>query len=283
MFFGRRYVAPLDYWRVFWLRSLFFLTLLFLYAPIFVLVVFGFNDSRRNIVWRGFTWEYYRKAFSNSALMEAFLNSLTIAFFTTLVSIVLGTLAAVFLRQSRFFGRSVCETALTLPIVLPEICMGIGLMVFFSGIGWPSGLAWPLNLSAIASAHISFCFPVVAIIVRARLRSLRPDLVEAARDLGAGELQVFRDVLLPHIRPALISGALLSFTLSLDDFVVTFFTSGPGTVTLPVKIYSMIRFSVTPEINAASTILLVLTLFFTLLALWVHGSGTEARRGGASL
>jgi spermidine/putrescine transport system permease protein len=132
-------------------------------------------------------------------------------------------------------------------------------------------LAWPLNLSAITIAHITFCFPGVAMVVRARLASFNREEEEAAKDLGATEWQAFRDVLLPHIKPSLVAGALLAFTLSLDDFVITFFTSGPDTITFPVKVYSMVRFSVTPEVNAASTILIILTVALTFIALKYQG------------
>jgi len=139
--------------------------------------------------------------------------------------------------------------------------MGVAMLVFFTRVlPWPHTLPWPFNLGAIIISHVSFCFPFVAMVVRARLQSFNREQEEAARDLGASDWQAFRDVLLPHIRPALIAGALLSFTLSLDDFVITFFTSGPNTVTFPVKVYSMVRFSVTPEVNAASTMLIVLTV-----------------------
>lgn len=144
------------------------------------------------------------------------------------------------------------------------------MLLFFSRVvPWPHDLPWPLSLGAIIIAHVSFCFPFVAMVVRARLASFNKEQEEAARDLGASDWQAFRDVLVPHMKPALIAGALLSFTLSLDDFVITFFTSGPNTVTFPVKVYSMVRFSVTPEVNAASTMLIVLTV--ALMALMMLG------------
>ena len=159
---------------------------------------------------------------------------------------------------------------MALPIVIPEICMGVAMLAFFSRIGWPTDLPWPLNLSAITIAHVSFSFPFVAVVVRARLEGFNRELSEAAQDLGATEWQVFRDVMVPFMRPGLVAGALLAFTLSLDDFVITFFTSGPDTVTFPVKVYSMVRFSVTPEVNAASTVLIALTVILTVLALWLQ-------------
>ncbi|GMV62007.1 MAG: ABC transporter permease [Parvibaculum sp.] len=260
-------MGPLDYSRRLSLRLTVGVTLFFLYAPILGLIVFSFNDSRRNVVWRGFTTDYYVKLFNNDALMLAFGNSLTIALFTTLFSTVLGALTAYVLWRYRFPGKAIYEGGMALPIVIPEICMGVAMMVFFARIGWPSGMMWPFNLSAITIAHIAFSFPFAAIVIRARLESFNPELAECARDLGASEYRVFNDVVVPHMRPGLIAGALLAFTLSLDDFVITFFTSGPDTVTFPVKIYSMVRFSVTPEVNAASTVLILLTLVVTAFAL----------------
>lgn len=262
--------GPLDYIHQGWMKLTLGLSFVFLYAPLLILVIFSFNDSRRNIVWRGFTTKYYEKAWNNDGLIEAFSNSLTIAFFSTLVSTVLGAMVALLLWRFRFPFKGVYEGAMTLPIVIPEICMGVAMMAFFSRIGWPSGLVWPFNLSAITIAHITFCFPFVAVIVRARLANFNLELEEAAKDLGASEWQFFRDIMIPFMKPGLIAGALLAFTLSLDDFVITFFTSGPDTITLPVKIYSMVRFSVTPEINAASTVLIAITLLLTTIALWLQ-------------
>jgi spermidine/putrescine transport system permease protein len=160
---------------------------------------------------------------------------------------------------------------MALPIVAPEICMGVAFLVFFAKVmPWPTGMIWPLNLGAIIIAHVSFSFPFVAVVVRARLASFNREQEEAAKDLGAGEWQAIRDVIIPHMTPALIGGALLAFTLSLDDFVITFFTSGPDTITFPVKVYSMVRFSVTPEVNAASTILIVFTVLLTALTLKIQ-------------
>src|SRR5690606_37367703 len=150
----------------------------------------------------------------------------------------------------------------------------VAMLAFFSRIGWPSGLTWPFNLGAITIAHISFSFPFVAVVVRARLANFNREQEEAARDLGATEWQVFRDIMIPYMKPGLVAGALLAFTLSLDDFVITFFTAGPDTVTFPVKVYSMVRFSVTPEVNAASTILIAITLVLTTIALVLQNRRT---------
>ncbi|MEQ9135817.1 MAG: ABC transporter permease [Thalassobaculum sp.] len=269
--------GPLDYTRRLWVRLTLLIVFVFLYAPIATLIAFSFNDSRRNIVWQGFTLKYYEKALANDGLIEAFTNSLTIALASTMISIVLGALVAVLLWRFRFPGRAGYEGAMALPIVIPEICMGVAMLAFFSRVGWPSDLVWPFNLSAIIIAHVSFSFPFVAVVVRARLEGFNRELAEAAQDLGASEWQVFRDVMIPFLRPGLVAGGMLAFTLSLDDFVITFFTSGPNTVTFPVKVYSMVRFSVTPEVNAASTVLIVVTVVMTAAALWMqHRAGVKA-------
>lgn len=267
----RRPIGPLDYNRRLWIRLTLIATFIFLYAPILTLMAFSFNDSRRNIVWRGFTLKYYEKAWNNQSLIEAFTNSLTIAFISTIVSVILGAMVAVLLWRFRFPFKAPYEGASALPIVIPEICMGVAMLAFFARIGWPGGIPWPLNLSQITIAHISFSFPFVAVVVRARLAGFNRELEEAAKDLGASEWQAFRDVLIPFMRPGLVAGGLLAFTLSLDDFVITFFTSGPDTVTFPVKVYSMVRFSVTPEVNAASAVLIVITVLLTIIALWIQG------------
>ena len=266
---ARRPIAPLEYSRRLWLRLTFVVTLIFLYAPIVILVVFSFNDSRRNIVWRGFTFKYYEKAYQDTELFEAFVNSLTIAFVNTIIATVLGAMVAIALWRFRFPGKTAYEGAMTLPIVIPEICMGVAMLAFFSRIGWPANLPWPVNLGNIIIAHVAFSFPFVAMVVRGRLATFNRELEEAARDLGASEWQIMRDVLVPHLMPGLIAGALLAFTLSLDDFVITFFTAGIDSVTFPVKVYSRVRFSVTPAVNAASTVLIAITLVLAAIMVWL--------------
>lgn len=263
--------APLEYSRTLWMRLWVGAVMLFLYAPLIVLVIFSFNDSKRNVVWRGFTTRYYEKALGNDQLVEALFNSLTIAALATMVSLALGAVAAVMLWRFRFPLKGAVDGTISLPIIVPEICLGVAFLMFFARVGWPTDLVWPFNLGAITIAHITFCFPFVTMVVRSRLASFNREQEEAAKDLGASEWQMFRDVLIPHIRPALVAGALLSFTLSLDDFVITYFTSGPDTITFPVKVYSMVRFSVTPEVNAASTLLIVLTVILTFIALKLQG------------
>jgi spermidine/putrescine transport system permease protein len=264
--------GPLEYLRRWQMQAWLAAVGVFLYAPLIALMAFSFNDSRRNIVWKGFTLKYYDKAFNDSSLIEAFVNSLTIAALCTVLSVALGAMVALVLWRFRFPGKTVLDGALALPIVVPEICMGVAMLVFFAKVlPWPVDLPWPLNLGAITIAHVSFSFPFVAVVVRARMASFNREMEEAARDLGAGEWRTIWDVILPHMAPSLVAGALLAFTLSLDDFVITFFTAGPDTVTFPVKVYSMVRFSVTPEVNAASTILIVLTVILTAVALKLQG------------
>jgi spermidine/putrescine transport system permease protein len=252
---------------------------LFLYAPLFALVLMSFNDSRRTTHWRGFTLDWYRRAFEDRELIQSLLNSLTIAALSTAISLVLGTLAAIALWRFRFPARPIIEGGLSLPIVVPEICMGVAMLIFFARVmPWPAGLPWPLSLGSIVIAHVSFSFPFVAVVVRARLQSFDRSQEEAARDLGASDWQALWDVVIPHLRPALLAGTLLAFTLSLDDFVITFFTAGPDTVTFPVKVYSMVRFSVTPKVNAISTLMLVLTAILTLIALRLQARAEAERK-----
>ncbi|RYD44620.1 MAG: ABC transporter permease [Sphingomonadales bacterium] len=268
---ARTPVAPLEYSRTLWMRLWVGAVMVFLYAPLVVLMIFSFNDSKRNVVWRGFTTKYYEKALGNDQLVEALVNSLTIAALATIASLVLGAVAAVMLWRFRFPLKSAIDGTISLPIIVPEICLGVAFLMFFAAVSWPTDLIWPFNLGAITIAHITFCFPFVTMVVRSRLATFNREQEEAAKDLGASEWQVFRDVLIPHIKPALVAGALLSFTLSLDDFVITYFTSGPDTITFPVKVYSMVRFSVTPEVNAASTLLIILTVALTFVALKLQG------------
>jgi spermidine/putrescine transport system permease protein len=270
--------APLEYNRLWQMRLWLFAVFFFLYAPLVALIAFSFNDSKRNTVWRGFTLDYYVKLFHDQDLMIAFGNSLTIALMATVISLVIGALAAVLLWRYNFMGKAVVEGAFTLPIVVPEICMGVAMLLFFTRVlPWPNNLIWPLSLGSITIAHVSFCFPFVALVVRARLASFNKEQEEAARDLGANDWQAFRDVLMPHIRPALIAGGLLAFTLSLDDFVITFFTSGPDTITFPVKVYSMLRFSVTPEVNAASTMLILVTIMLMVLMMVMQSRAPKSK------
>jgi spermidine/putrescine transport system permease protein len=274
--FAKTARAPLEYTKTLWMRGWVGAVMLFLYIPLFILMAFSFNDSKRNVVWRGFTTKYYQKAWENDQLWDAMINSLTIAALATIFSLVLGAMTAVMLWRFKFPFKGAVDGIISLPIIVPEICLGVAMLVFFSWIGWPSDLVWPFNLGAIIIAHITFCFPFVTMVVRSRLASFNREQEEAAKDLGAGEWQTFRDILIPHVKPALVAGALLSFTLSLDDFVITFFTSTPGTDTFPVLVYSLVKRGVTPDINAASTILILLTVVLTAVALKFQGAQSIA-------
>ena len=205
-----------------------------------------------------------------------------IALLATAISTVIGALLALALWRFRFPGKPAFEGAMALPIVIPEICMGVALMAFFIRTGWPTALPWPLNLGPIVIGHVAFCFPFVAIVVRARMAGFDRALEEASKDLGAGEWQTFRRITLPYMKPGLIAGALLAMTLSLDDFVITFFTSGPETLTFPVKVYSMVRFGATPEVNAASTMLIVVTIVLTVIAMRLQRPTQTAESGRMS-
>lgn len=262
--------GPLDYGNRLWLKLLFGFTLFVLYVPIVTLVAYSFNSDRRGVVWRGFTLDNYVKAWNNRDLQEALINSLSIAVIATVISTVIGAMVALLLWRFRYPGKSAYEGFMALPIVIPEICMGVALALFFANTGMMQGvvtLPWPINLSNIIISHVAFCFPFVAVVVRSRLVGFNRQLEEASKDLGASEWQTFWNILVPFMMPGLVAGALLSFTLSLDDFVITFFTSGPDTVTFPVKVYSLVRRGVSPEINAASTVLIVITIVATTLAM----------------
>jgi spermidine/putrescine transport system permease protein len=262
--------GPLDYGSRLWLKTLFVAIFIALYAPIVTLIAFSFNTDRRGVIWRGFTLNNYVKAWNNVDLQEALLNSLAIAVITTIIATIIGAMAALFLWRFRFPFKPAYEGLMALPIVIPEICMGVSLLLFFIYTGmmeWSVGLPWPMNLINIIIAHVAFCFPFVAVVVRSRLVGFNRELEEASKDLGASEWQTFWRVIVPFMMPGLVAGALLAFTLSLDDFVITFFTSGPETVTFPVKVYSLVRRGVSPEINAASTVLIVITVIATVIAM----------------
>tara|TARA_B100000925_G_scaffold12625_1_gene8859 strand:- start:40 stop:879 length:840 start_codon:yes stop_codon:yes gene_type:complete len=262
-----RHYTPINYTKNNTLKIITFIFLVILYLPIINLIMFSFNDSKRNIVWRGFTSKYYEKLFENEMLFLAFSNSITIAITSTIISTFLGLTTAIVLWKFNFYLKKYYDVALLFPIIIPEICMGISMLVFFSYINWPNFQLWPFTLSSIIIAHVSFIFPFVAIIIRARLSMLNNEILEAGLDLGANKYQVIRKIIIPFMSPALVASALLAFTLSLDDFVVTFFTSGPNSVTLPVKIYSMVRFGISPEINAISTLLILIIIICTYFAI----------------
>ena len=229
----------------------------FLYLPLTIVVAYSFNDSRLNAEWVGFTLDWYRKLAQDDDMLTAAGNSLLIALVASGVSTILGTMAG--LAMHRYRLRLLPVLVLT-PIAIPEILMGVSLLIFFVLLNFTLGLV------SVMLAHIAFCIGFVAIVVRSRLAGMDESLTEAARDCGATPFEAFRYVTLPLIMPGVIAGALMAFTLSIDDFVITFFTAGAGTVTLPLQIYSMIKIAVTPEVNAVSTLLMLLTLVLIVVA-----------------
>lgn len=227
--------------------------LLFLYAPIAVLAVYSFNSARRvSAAWSGFTVHWYAVAWRDVPIQDAAFNSLLIASIATAISTVVGTAAALALARAR--RAPATRGLIHVPIVVPEIAMGAAMVVFFGLCRWPLGLATTLT------AHVVFTVSYVGLVVRARLVGMDPALSEAARDLGATPTGAFLRVTLPLIAPGIAAAALLAFTVSLDDYVVTSFVAGPGSTTLPLKIYSMLKTEVTPEVNAVCTLLLAATV-----------------------
>lgn len=264
-----------------WVTLTALLVYVFLYAPVIVLIVFAFNSSRTNIVFEGvvnqgpcgpFYW-FCRLAENDDAL-DAAGNTLIIAVASALIATVIGTMAALALQRYAFPVKRASEAALYIPIVIPEIVMGIGILVFFSALfsainntlGLTGDSRLSLGLGTVIVSHVAFSVPFVTLVVRARLHGFDRSLEEAAMDLGANEFTTFRRVTLPIIAPGVLSGGLLAFTLSLDDFIITFFTTGPGSTTLPIYVYGLLRRIVTPEVNALSTIWILTVLVVVFIS-----------------
>ena len=239
-----------------WLTAI--LVYAFLYLPLAIVVAYSFNDSRLNAEWVGFTLHWYRVLVSDEQMLRAAFNSLLIACTASTIATVLGTMAGIAIHR---YKLKLLPVLVITPVAMPEILLGVSLLLFFIQV-----LNLTLGLISVLIAHITFCIGFVAIIVRARLAGMDESIFEAARDLGATPWQTFRLVTLPLILPGVIAGALMAFTLSIDDFVITFFTAGVGVATLPLQIYSMIKIAVTPEVNAVSTLLMLLTLGLIVLA-----------------
>lgn len=240
-----------------WLWAAAFGAYAFLYVPLIIVIIYSFNDSRLNAEWVGFTFKWYQVLFNDVPMLHAAWNSLLIALVTSFFATIFGTLAGLALHK---YKLKLLPLLVLTPLALPEILMGVSLLIFFVMLNMTLGMV------SITLAHISFCIGFVAIVVRSRLAGMDESLVEAARDLGATPLTAFRLVTLPLIMPGVIAGALMAFTLSIDDFVITFFTAGAGASTLPLQIYSMIKIAVTPEVNAISTLLMLLTLALIVAA-----------------
>lgn len=249
-----------------WLSAYALLVYAFLFAPIAVLILYSFNTARRGLVWQGFTLDWYPRLLANDELLDALVVTLQVAAVAVVVSTVLGSLLGLGLARLRFRGRGATETLLLVPMVTPEIVMGLSLLLFFLQLVDAHG-----SIGQLWVAHITFCVSYVAVVVRARASNMNPQLEEAARDLGASAWGAFRYVTLPLIAPAVLAGALLAFSLSFDDYVVTTFNAGVGSSTLPLYIYGRIKFGITPEINAISTII-VAVVGIALLIAWRLGA-----------
>ncbi len=230
------------------------LILLLTYLPIIVVVVFSFNDSKLFVSWDGFSLRWYKELFQDRALLEALGNSLMLGAISVAVSAVIGTLGAIGMARVNFRSKGMIEYLSTIPIMVPEIILGMAFMAFFSMLNLPFGML------TLVIAHVSFCIPYVFMMVKARLVGIDKSLEEAARDLGASPARVFWDITLPLIMPAVLSGCILSFAMSFDDVVISIFINGATFQTLPIKIYTQIKTGVTPEINALCTIILAVVI-----------------------
>ena len=256
----------------------------FLYLPILILIIFSFNDSRSVALFTGFSTEWYSSLAQNRDLLDAARNSLLVGLITTIVATVVGTLTALAMERYRFKLRTTFDANLYLPIVIPEIVMGISLLLYFNQALFPFlqntfGVRATTGLHTITLAHIAFDIPFVYVIVRARLADFDRVLEEAAADLGADEWQTFKHVTLPLLMPGIIGGALLAFTLSLDDYLITAFTKGIREQTMPLYIYALVRRGVTPEINALSTVLLLGSIGLVGLSLTAQSGGPVYTKG----
>ena len=236
------------------------LIFIFLFLPIFVLILFSFNTSRLNIVFEGFTFQWYARLFENKALLEALFNTLLVAGISTVVSTVVGTISAYGLHKYSFRGKNIVNELLYIPVVIPEIVLGIALLSVYTL------LKLELGMTTLILAHICFCIPFVIISVRSVLESLDSHIEEVASDLGASRFQTFTKIVIPMLMPGILSGAQLALTLSLDDVVISYFTAGPGANTLPLQVYSMIKTGITPDVNALITIMLAIVFILLMIS-----------------
>ena len=237
------------------LKNLFVvLVFIFLYLPIIILVVYSFNSSEMNIIFENFTFDWYKTLFQNTNLINAFVNTLIVALVSTVIYTIIGTISAVGLHKYNFPFKNLINKLIYIPIVIPEIVLGISLLSIYTL------MKLELGLFTIILSHIAFSIPYVIVSVRSTLSSLAPNYEEAAHDLGANTLKTFWHITLPLIKPGVVSGATLAFTLSLDDVVISYFTAGPGSNTLPLHIYSIIKTGITPDVNALSTLMLIVVI-----------------------
>lgn len=257
---------PFDWKTTPGLSSLTWIVYLFLYAPLLVIVIYSFNVGRQATIWEGFSFDWYVRVFQNRDIGVALSNSLIVAVASMILSTLLAVTAALSLRQARMgAGAKITLGLILMPLVVPEIMVAVATLVFFSGIGLKLGLG---NLII---AHTVFCVPVAYLPIQARLADMGSAVEDAARDLYSDEWQVFRRVTLPLLLPAILSGAMLAFASSLDDFLISMLLADAGQTTLPVYIYGMLRLGVSPEVNAVSTLLLVSSVVIVLIALRLQG------------
>lgn len=236
-----------------WLIGVAAVVYLFLHAPVLALMVFSFNDSKFAANWTGFTWDWYRRLLERDDILLGVGRSFAIGLVATIVATALGTLLALAVHRHRVPAKRTVESLLYLPIVTPEIIMGISLLAAFVSVGVPLGTV------TVTIAHVTFCISFVAVVVGARLRGMDRNLEEAAMMLGADEWEAFWKVTVPSLMPGIVAGALLAFTMSFDDYVITSFVAGPGSSTLPLVVYGMVRRNIEPSINAISTLIVVIT------------------------
>jgi len=246
-----------------WVTSIFLYV--FLYAPIAVVIVFSFNASKHGGPWRGFTTKWYTQLFDNEAKMSAAWNTIVLGGVSTVIATVIGTLLGYGLSRYRFPGKKAFSFLMYIPVIIPDIVMAVSLLLFYSLVRDWFGL-FELGMTTMIISHVTFQIPFVAIVVRSRLAGMDASMEEAAHDLGASSWQTFWNVTFPMIAPGVVAGAILAFTLSLDDFVVSFFTTGPGATTLPILIYSSVKRGITPDINALSTLIVVASIIGTVVA-----------------
>lgn len=235
-------------------------TFVFLYAPIIILIIFSFNSARTGATWQGFTLQWYERMFNNPRILDAAWRSIAIAVLATVGAVVIGTLMALAMERFRFRGKGIWDGLLYMPVIIPEIVAGISLLLFFAATSIPRGLF------TLVVSHIAFSMPFVYLTVRARLADFDRSVEEAAKDLGANEWITFRRITIPLLMPGIISGALLAFTLSIDDFVISFFVNGGGWTTLPIYIWTSIKRGITPEINAISAMLLLFSIVLVVVS-----------------
>lgn len=239
------------------------LIFIFLYAPIFVLIAFSFNDSKSRVIWSGFTLKWYFKLFENQEILLAFYNTMIIAVISSLIATLLGTAAAVGISKSKKWQKKIIMNITNLPMINPEIVTGVSLMLLFVFIYNTFGIFKP-GLVTLICAHVTFCLPYVILSVMPKLRQMDPNIYEAARDLGCDPLRAFIKVVIPSIMPGIITGLIMSFTMSIDDFVISYFAGGV-VQTLPIAVYSMTRKIVSPEINALSSVLFIVVFLLLII------------------